>query len=199
MLDKKYDSKKSDPFLFEATITRTADNVELTGFKYRHKNKSTGIKLLSEPVYSPLYYRYELFHAIGTEEVTGASTESLKFYSAPNFINISFDKIGKDYSSESLPRELENLFTYMEYLGPLREYPNRLYVWTGEQTQSVGTRGERAIAALLSSRNSYPTIDMGEGQPKRTVEEHVAYWLKELGLIYFSSTVVKAMPFRARR
>ena len=25
---------------------------------------------------------------------------------------------------------------------------------------------------------------MGKGQPKRTVEEHVAHWLKELGLIY---------------
>ncbi|MDO7876738.1 DUF3696 domain-containing protein [Hymenobacter sp. ASUV-10] len=30
----------------------------------------------------------------------------------------------------------------------------------------------------------HSTIDMGPGQPKRTVEEHVAHWLKELGLIY---------------
>ncbi|GAB2695788.1 hypothetical protein GCM10011495_10060 [Hymenobacter frigidus] len=48
----------------------------------------------------------------------------------------------------------------------------------------MGNRGERAVAALLSSRNDGPTIDMGSNQPKRTVEEHVAHWLKELGLIY---------------
>ncbi|RZK30551.1 MAG: hypothetical protein EOO61_19130, partial [Hymenobacter sp.] len=183
-IDDDYVNERKGPYYFEAEIIRTGDNVKLSKFNYRHKNKSTGIRLLAQPIYSLLYEDYELFHIIDNKKILGASTSSLKFYNAPHFININFDEINKNYSSEKLPYELENLFTRMEYLGPLREYPNRLYVWAGEQTRSVGSRGEWAIAALLSSRNRYPTIDMGKDQPKRTVEEHVAHWLKELGLIY---------------
>ncbi len=184
IVEKQYDSRKSNPFHFEATITRVGDNVELNNFKYEHKEKSTGIRLSQQASHMPFFEKHNLFHSVGKEEVVGTSTSPLKFYSAPNFIDIAFDDINENYSSESLPYELESLFGLMEYLGPLREYPSRLYAWAGEQTQGVGNRGERAVAALLSSRNQGPTIDMGPDQPHRTVEEHVAHWLKELGLIY---------------
>ena len=104
-----------------------------------------------------------------------------KFYIFSNEAHASYDI---DYELEDAVFRFEYLFNSVFYLGPLREYPNRLYIWGGNQPDGVGNRGERAVAALLSSRNQGPTIDMGEGQPKRTVEEHVAHWLKELGLIY---------------
>ncbi|MEM6868884.1 MAG: DUF3696 domain-containing protein [Cyanobacteria bacterium P01_C01_bin.121] len=59
------------------------------------------------------------------------------------------------------------------YLGPLRDYPRRLYSWSGEMPQSVGNRGEDTILALLASRRQ-----------DTYVEEQVAKWLRRLGLIH---------------
>lgn len=167
---------------FAAVVERRHDFVFLKSFKYsvnEHKN------------------------LIGAELRKGRNEEESYFstFDSTKFIDSASSPvtINKFYGYES-PYErtswkitdltfqfshiLDSAFSNIYYLGPLREHPSRLYVWAGEQTQSVGNRGERAIAALLSSRNQGPTIDIGEGQPKRTVEEHVAYWLKELGLIY---------------
>ncbi|WP_229725472.1 AAA family ATPase [Hymenobacter baengnokdamensis] len=179
--NKFWDDNK---FSFGAEILRTDDYVELMSFAYTYNRKTTGIKIAGQPSSEFFFENHNVFHIIKNKEIIGQHTSPLKFYNAPHFIDITLDEFNKDYATDSLPRELENLFERIEYLGPLREYPNRLYIWAGEQTQSVGSRGERAIAALLSSRNKGHTIDMGEGQPKRTVEEHVAHWLKELGLIY---------------
>lgn len=64
----------------------------------------------------------------------------------------------------------EDLFFGIFYLGPLREYPSRIYPWSGEKPQDVGTRGEWAIPALLAS------------PPE--VKDQVAKWLSKVGLIH---------------
>jgi hypothetical protein len=46
----------------------------------------------------------------------------------------------------------EDLFQNTYYLAPLREYPKRTYLWSGERPQDVGKRGELTVAALLASR-----------------------------------------------
>jgi len=69
------------------------------------------------------------------------------------------------------------------YLGPLRQYPQREYTWTGSEPADVGQRGEKAIEALLAS-SKRTKISRGQGNPRYSVEEYVAYWLKELGLIH---------------
>lgn len=132
----------------------------------------------------------ELFFGLSVEHPDHTSVSSIvsnpdKFYIFPfdsYFKNLS--EKSSDYRFDKAVFQLERLFKSFYYLGPLREHPSRLYIWGGNQNESVGNRGERAVAALLSSRNQGPTIDMGTDQPKRTVEEHVAHWLKELGLIY---------------
>lgn len=48
----------------------------------------------------------------------------------------------------------EQLFKRVHYLGPLREYPRRVYNWSGEIPSNVGTRGELAIPALIAMQNS---------------------------------------------
>ena len=77
----------------------------------------------------------------------------------------------------------EDLFHGVEYLGPLRDLPARQYSWSGERPQDVGHAGEASIAALLASRARNLTVHRGKGLKVRTVEEHVASWLKELDLI----------------
>jgi predicted ATPase len=75
------------------------------------------------------------------------------------------------------------MFSHIAYLGPLREYPKRSYVWAGESPIDVGRRGELAIPALLASRAKGSIISPGPRRRRRTVEGRVAEWLQHMGLI----------------
>lgn len=179
-----------EPFNFKSSILRISDRIILQDFQYSQHSEKAGIeKIPFNEIENYLIGNYFIYHtnrnlAENYKREIKRSAIS-KFYYAPKYLSISLgDKSNEVFVDNKWIYELENFFNRIYYLGPLREYPRRLYTWAGEQTQSVGNRGERAVDALLSSRNQGPTIDMGENQPKRTVEEHVAYWLKELGLIY---------------
>lgn len=82
-----------------------------------------------------------------------------------------------------LELEFEKLLSNIYYLGPLREVPRRDYPWTGGDPADMGRRGENAIAAILSARQQGVKIARGKGKKQLTLEEYVAHWLKELGLI----------------
>ncbi|MGI4791961.1 MAG: DUF3696 domain-containing protein [Janthinobacterium lividum] len=102
--------------------------------------------------------------------------------------------VGYYQNAEFLPDfnlAFEELSGQIFYLGPLREYPQRQYVWSGGQPSDMGRRGERVIDALLSSRERKEKIARGKGRPQVTVEEYVALWLRDLGLIH--SFVVEAI------
>ena len=83
-----------------------------------------------------------------------------------------------------LQLQFEQLFGRVFYLGPLRDFPQRHYVWSGSQPADMGRRGERAVDAVLASRDRGKYISPGRRRKKQTLEERVAYWLKELGLIH---------------
>ena len=86
----------------------------------------------------------------------------------------------------------ENQFSRVYYLGPLREYPKREYTWAGAQPADMGRKGEKVVDALLASREGNNKISRGKGIKRFTVEEYVAYWLKELKLIHsFSVEQIK--------
>jgi predicted ATPase len=48
----------------------------------------------------------------------------------------------------------------------------------------MGRRGERVVDSLLASAQRGRTISPGFRKKKQSLEERVAYWLKELGLIH---------------
>jgi predicted ATPase len=104
---------------------------------------------------------------IAVEEIRQSISPPFKNYGFSGRSTIDFNFIGNLVSS------LENQLRQINYLGPLRDYPRRLYLWSGETPQNVGQRGELTTPALLAAQreSSY-------------VEEKVAYWLKELGLIH---------------
>ncbi len=83
-----------------------------------------------------------------------------------------------------LELEFEKLFSRVFYLGPLRDYPKREYTWAGSQPIDMGQRGEKVIDALLASREGKKLIRRGKGKKRLTVEQYVAWWLRELGLIH---------------
>ncbi len=105
----------------------------------------------------------------------------VKFYGFPDQVYASYQNVG--FLAE-LQLAFENLFSNIYYLGPLREYPQRQYVWAGTRPSDVGQRGEQAIAALLAARDRRHRVPRGRGRRYRPLDWMVAYWLKELGLIH---------------
>ena len=68
----------------------------------------------------------------------------------------------------------------IDYLGPLREVPNRLYLWRGSAIDKVGLKGEQSIQALLSREFTHSS----NGADSYHAIEWVVSWLKRLGLIH---------------
>lgn len=58
--------------------------------------------------------------------------------------------------------------TSIRYLGPLRTYPQRTYLWRGASPTHVGINGDRTIDILLA---------------EPTLVEHISEWLVMLGLV----------------
>jgi predicted ATPase len=76
---------------------------------------------------------------------------------------------------------LEKQLGALNYLGPLREKPGRLYRWSGEEVGHVGFRGERTVEALLAGRRrEFNTAAHKRLEPLQVV---VARWLEALGLV----------------
>jgi predicted ATPase len=106
---------------------------------------------------------------------------------SPRNIEISFHQLINNYKVQytqpmpslvvfnlaNLVFSYEGLFINTYYLAPLREYPKRTYLWSGERPQDVGKRGELTVAALLASRKTDPEVEIS-----------VAKALKDLGLIH---------------
>ena len=101
-----------------------------------------------------------------------------KFYGFPSEIQKFVERA--DHLSDlalAFERCLQNVY----YLGPLRDFPKRQYIWPGTRPTDVGHSGEYVIEALLASKmRGKPVV----AQEDLTLEQHVAHWLKKLGLIH---------------
>ena len=78
----------------------------------------------------------------------------------------------------------ENLMDNIFYLGPLREYPQREYRWSGSQPVDVGPRGERTVEAILAATAKGETRNLGPRKWRKPFQGMIAYWLQELELIH---------------
>jgi len=105
----------------------------------------------------------------------------VKFYGFPDQVYAYYQNAG---FLADLQLAFESLFGQVYYLGPLREFPQRYYTWSGSEPADMGRRGERVVDALLAARQRGPYISPGYKRKRQTIEERVAYWLKQLGLIY---------------
>ena len=84
----------------------------------------------------------------------------------------------------------ESLFDKVFYLGPLREDPKRQYTWGGGDRTDVGPRGEYTVEALLAGQHrpdiasNRTDLTPSPRNKRHSLQERVAGWLRELGLIY---------------
>lgn len=69
------------------------------------------------------------------------------------------------------------------YLGPLRDHPKRIYSWSGETPESVGQKGEFAIAAILAASAQDRKVNRGYQKRLTRFDRFIAQWLKDLGVI----------------
>jgi hypothetical protein len=108
--------------------------------------------------------------------------EPIKFYGFPDQVFGYYRNV--DFLA-ALQLRLEQRFTNLFYLGPLREFPKRQYIWPGGRPSDMGRRGERAVDAMLASRERGADISRGgRGHRRMTLEQVVAYWLRELHLVH---------------
>ena len=102
----------------------------------------------------------------------------VRFYGFP-------DSVVAYYQNAEFVQEInlchENLFKSVYYLGPLRTKPERLYIWTGNEPESVGYSGENTVAAILAARERL--INLGHHQHYKSFEVIIAEKLKEMCLI----------------
>ena len=82
------------------------------------------------------------------------------------------------------------------YLGPLREHPKRIYSWSGETPESVGQKGEFAIAAILAASAQDRKLNRGPKKHLYRFDEFIAQWLKDLGIIESFPIIDKALKVK---
>ena len=81
--------------------------------------------------------------------------------------------------------QYEALMDRLFYLGPLREYPQRQYSWSGASPDGVGPRGERTVDAILAATASGEKWRFPSRERKnQTFQKIVGHWLEKLGLIH---------------
>ncbi|MBI2839682.1 MAG: DUF3696 domain-containing protein [Acidobacteria bacterium] len=102
----------------------------------------------------------------------------IRFYGFPDEVRAYFQNA--DFVAD-LTLAFEQMLSGLHYLGPLREYPRRTYMWSGERPEHVGTRGASAVEALLAARDRF--LNRRPKAKKEPFERVVARWLKAMGLI----------------
>lgn len=101
------------------------------------------------------------------EKCYGFSDEALLYYQETSYFR-------------ALEFAFERQFRKLHYLGPLREYPQRNYVWGGERPSNLGLKGELAVNALLAAKTQL--IFPGARGKYSKLDARVAKWLVDLDL-----------------
>lgn len=83
---------------------------------------------------------------------------------------------------QDLSLSLRQAMSRVVYLGPLRERPERTYLWSGVEPGELGKRGEYSVHALLASDNSTKRQKENEEGGHQWLVERVSEWLRKLGV-----------------
>ncbi len=152
------------PFRFTTVFNLQDKSVNQNFFEYVEGTSKRGYDFDSQ---------YNLF---GFDTATSVMNEQgkTKFYQYPKKIvaNLNYH-----YRIELDERLFEQRFSSTFYLGPLRAFPKRTYLWSGAAPSNVGKSGENTIAALLAARVG------GNKVGEIPFENYIAQKLKDLGLI----------------
>jgi len=169
-----------------AAVEGDRERISVERFQYSFESAGAGVSLgmrrktngsgKNSEKYDLTYSGFEPLKSRGRPPTAFAAPA--KSYIFPDQVTASYRNLG---FLSSLVLEFEQQLQRVYYLGPLREYPHRVYGWAGEQPQDVGQRGELAVPALLAAEAK--GMKVGHGRGRQLVGLRVAQWLKYLGLI----------------
>lgn len=175
---------------FDTEIVSRREVMELNAFRYWAGNNEISCRRSSAD--SSAYRVGGVVNGTGRilQPIGGRNLrlmEPVKCYGFPEqaYTTYQFAAVLKD-----LEFSFEEQFRRTYYLGPLREEPQPTYSWRGARPADVGYKGEGAIPALLAAQlvgtreNFRKRTQDGRRHGRITVEQHVAEWLSELGLVH---------------
>jgi len=165
---------------FRARISAEKGAARVESFSYRlHGIRSSAIQVELNSS-SQTKYRMKAENYILTRNVgRGWDLRApVRFYGFPDEATIYYQNAG--FVSD-LALEFERQLQQVYYLGPLRQDPRRTYTWSGEVPQHVGTKGERAIEAILASKDR--RIVPKFRSPGLEFRDVISKWLAKLGLL----------------
>lgn len=147
-------------------------------------------KLQYELRVTPIEGRTSDFAFVRTQGRPWQLPGPIKTYAFPDQARTYFQNAGFLADIEAAyEAALNGLF----YLGPLREFPKRDYLWARSRPTDVGQRGEKVIDAILAATQAGETRNLKNKGRKMVFQEIIAFWLREMGLID-SFTVVEIAP-----
>lgn len=104
----------------------------------------------------------------------------IKSYAFPDQARTYFQNAGFLADLEAAyEKQLDRIY----YLGPLRDYPRRDYLWARSRPTDVGQKGEKAVDAILAATAAGERRNLRSRAHHWPFQEMVAHWLRELGLI----------------
>jgi predicted ATPase len=77
--------------------------------------------------------------------------------------------------------QFEELMDDIAYIGPLREYPKRVYLWT-QAPGTIGPRGEGTLEALIAAERHVRSSQERKADNSDLLK-YVLNWMKQLGLV----------------
>ncbi|WP_313800971.1 DUF3696 domain-containing protein [Sphingobium sp.] len=148
-----------------------------TRFSLTQKGKdSTEFELQS----LPLRKTSKSFSFVRTQGRPWQLPGPIKSYAFPDQARTFFQNSGFLADLEAcFEEQLDNIY----YLGPLREYPQRDYLWARSRPSDVGQRGEKTIDAILAATEAEDTRNIRYNARYMPFQKMIAHWLRELGLI----------------
>jgi len=172
-------TKKLTCFSYRATYclaggVPVTQNLRFTedGQEFGVERQSKGGYLLSAPDYSP-------------KEIAGRPKAQRDFQPERSlmFSAEALAELGEPSGRiQDLGLRLTKAIADVAYLGPLRERPERSYMWNRQNPGDLGSRGERAVHALLASANSRTKRKVNHEGGQGWLVEKVSDWLVRLGV-----------------
>lgn len=151
-------------------------------FEYLLGNGGGSLKVEMKPLDAVGPTKYELssdnYTLVRNQGRVWKLPAPIRFYAFPDEVGAYYQNAG--FTSD-FALELEKQLKRLQYLGPLRIYPERSYIWSGEVPEHVGWRGERAVEAMLAATSR--SISPGYKRRAQPFQAVIGRWLQELGLL----------------
>jgi predicted ATPase len=171
-----------DALSFTTDIRLENSRVVVNAFQYEFDNHVFGMRRLQADK-----DRYELIsNGYEPKRVQGRPwplPPPAKFYGFPDEATGFYQNLG---FLPDFDLALEKLFSRITYLAPLRDDPQRTYLWGGERPPDVGVYGGQAVAALLAARAAGLTSSRMVKKKKRhrPIEERILEWMRSMNLVH---------------